>query len=632
MRLLIASLAVLAPLSLNAAQPPAHDSFKVAVYIPVQVVEKMKDPAWLDQSWSEISSQVKVDKVYIESYRSGVIADDSLLESVKAFFTAHGVQVAGGIAYVGAGDSGEGEAGQFVSMCYTDPKQRDYVKHIAELTARHFDEIILDDFFFNNTKHDSDIAAKGADTWPEFRLKLMDGVARDLVLGPARAVNPKVKVIIKFPNWYEHFQANGYDLDVEPKLFDGIYTGTETRDPVITDQHLQQYESYQIVRYFDNIAPGRNGGGWVDTYDTRYLDRYAEQLWDTILAKAPEMMLFQYSDLLKPVSVGDRAKWENLKTSFEATGLIGWHAASESKGPTSYATAAGYALNTVSAVAGKLGKPIGIASYKPYQSTGEDFLHNYLGMIGVPIDLHPEFPDDAGTVLLTESAKFDPQIVSKIDAHLRSGGRVIITSGLLKALEGKGLSQIADIRATGNVLKVNEYWGAFGAGGGASLGTTSDLLIPEIGFMTNDAWPVVRGTANGRGAPLLLMDHYSKGVLMVLTIPENPSDLYALPQPALTAIKRYLMTDFPVQMDAPAKVSLFAYDNNSFVVESYLDEPAQVHVQVRGSSLHLRNLATGEIVQGKAMVEPGSPRNSRAPRAEFRFDVAPHSFVAFAAE
>jgi hypothetical protein len=35
------------------------------------------------------------------------------------------------------------------------------VKHVAEVTARHFDEIILDDFFFNNTKRDSDIAAKG---------------------------------------------------------------------------------------------------------------------------------------------------------------------------------------------------------------------------------------------------------------------------------------------------------------------------------------------------------------------------------------------------------------------------------------------------------------------------------------
>src|SRR5437660_1246672 len=86
------------------------------------------------------------------------------------------------------------------------------------------------------------------------------GRSRELVLAPARAVNPKVKVIIKFPNWYEHFQANGYDLDKEPKMFDGIYTGTETRDPVITDQHLQQYDSYMLVRYFDNIAQDSNRG------------------------------------------------------------------------------------------------------------------------------------------------------------------------------------------------------------------------------------------------------------------------------------------------------------------------------------------------------------------------------------
>ncbi len=395
--------------TLIAAPAPDHDQFHVAVYIPVFVVQKMKDAAYLQKSWDDLSSQVKVDRVYIETYRSGTIADDANLEQVKAFFASHHVETAGGIAYVGRGDTAGADApddsgGQFVSMCYTDPKQREYVKHIAEITARHFDEIMLDDFFFNNTKYDSDIAAKGNLSWDAFRLKLMDGVSRDLVLGPARAVNPKVKIIIKFPNWYEHFQANGYDLDEEPKLFDGIYTGTETRDPVDTDQHLQQYESYEIVRYFDNIAPGRNGGGWVDTYDSRYIDRYAEQLWDTMLAKAPQMMLFQYSDLLRPAEMGNRQAWSNLPTTFTVAGLDKWHADTGTSAPITYATVAGYALSQVNAVLGKLGKPIGIASYKPYQSTGEDFLQNYLGMIGIPMEMYPSFPTEAHTVLLTEQA------------------------------------------------------------------------------------------------------------------------------------------------------------------------------------------------------------------------------------
>ncbi len=88
----------------------------------------------------------------------------------------------------------------------------------------------------------------------------MRKVSQDLVLGPAKAVNPKVRVIIKYPNWYEHFQGTGYDLEKQSQMFDGIYTGTETRDPVITDQLLQQYESYSIVRYFDNIRPVGSDG------------------------------------------------------------------------------------------------------------------------------------------------------------------------------------------------------------------------------------------------------------------------------------------------------------------------------------------------------------------------------------
>jgi len=623
-------------LSLQAAPPPEHDQFRVAVYIPIGVVEKMKDPAWLQKSWDDISSQVKVDKVYIETYRSGTFADDAAIESVKSFFIAHSVQVAGGIAYVGAGDtagSDEVSDGQFVSFSYTDPKQRQYVKRVAEFTARHFDEIMLDDFFFNNTKRDSDIAAKGNLSWDAFRLKLMDDVSRELVLGPARAVNPKVKIVIKFPNWYEHFQANGYDLDREPRLFDGIYTGTETRDSVITDQHLQQYESYMIVRYFDNVSPGHNGGGWVDTYDTRYIDRYAEQLWDTMLAKAPEIMLFQYSDLLRPAELGNRDGWGSFSTTFNVAELDKWHSESANAAPISYATAAGYSLSKVNAVAGKLGKPIGIASYKPYQSTGEDYLHNYLGMIGIPIDLHPEFPADSRTVLLTQQAKFDPALVAKIKTHLEKGGKVIITSGLLKELQVTGpnqITQIADIHPTGSVLSVNEYWGASGAGRGADLGKTSEVLVPEIAFLTNDAWPVVRGTANGRGAPLLLMDHYSKGILYVLTIPENPNDLYALPQQVLTSIKQYLLDGFPVSIDAPSRVSLFAYDNHSFVVESYLDNPATITISTTGVTTHLRNLATGQVTEGSPVAYPQAQRHTS--HTEFHISLAPHSFIAFAEE
>ncbi len=95
---------------------------------------------------------------------------------------------------------------------------------------------------------------------------------------------------------------------------------------------------------------------------------------------------------------------------------------------------------------GKLGKPMGIAGYRPYHAVGEDYLHNFLGMIGIPVDLSPVFPKAAPVGLLTEAAKSDPRIVEEMKAQLTAGKTVVMTSGLLQALEGKGIEDIVGLR------------------------------------------------------------------------------------------------------------------------------------------------------------------------------------------
>jgi hypothetical protein len=610
-----------------------YTNFAVSIYIPVGVVQSFEDPEKLASDWNRIHSQLKVDKVYIEVQRDRRLASDELLERVKKFFVDHGVQVAGGMA-LSDGSIG----GQFKSFCYTDPQDRAFIKSAAELAARHFDEIIQDDFFFVTTKNDSDIAAKGTNTWTQFRLGLMDDAAENLIIKPARAVNPKVKLVIKFPNWYEHFQGSGFDLDREPKLFDGIYTGTETRDPVMTDQHLQQYESYQIIRYFENIAPDRNGGGWVDTFSIRYVDRYPEQLWNTVFAKAREMTLFEWSAMSRPIPVGERAAWETLPTSFDYHRMLAEFKTNHAVGlpePT-IARVAGYSLEQADAFLGQLGNPIGIASYKPYQSSGEDFLHNYLGNIGMPIDLHPEFPTNANLVLLTECAKFDPEIVAKIKNQLRAGKSVVITSGLLRALQGRGIEEIIEARCNGRSVIAHKYSGGFGAGNLSTIDgeTNADVLFPQIDFLTNDAWSLVRAEANGNGFPLLLMDRYSKGILYVWTMPENFNDLYALPPQVVTTIKSYLMRGFPVRVDGPGQVALFAYDNNTFIVESYLPAETGVQISVAGTATKLKNLVTGETISGT--LPPSTRRNWQNNPAEervsFTTKLLPHSYAVFGVE
>jgi len=616
LRLLVLSAALVPFTSTIATAVDSQKSFETVVYVPVAGTVKMKDRQWLESSWAAISGQVHVDKVYIETYRSRVQAEDQVLEDVKKFFIQHGVKVAGAICY------SDSDNGQFVSFTYTKPADRDYVKQVAEFTARHFDEIILDDFFFANTKTPSDIAAKGEQSWTEFRVKTMNQVSRDLVVGPARAVNPKVKITIKFPNWYEHFQGNGYDLDQQPKIFDGIYAGTETRDPVITDQNLQQYEGYAIARYFENIAPGRMGGGWVDTYDIRYLDRYSEQLWLTVFAKAHEMTLFNYLDLLGEPKPGDRP-WQDQRTNLE------WKRIEDrGKGKPTFASVAGDALDQVKPFIDRLGKPIGIASYRPAHATGEDFLHNFFGMIGIPIELYPSFPKDAGVILITESAKSDPAVVANVKASLEAGKTVIVTSGLVRALRGKGMDDLVELRMTEMQEPVTSFIGAFGPGAGTSLGSASSpILFPQIRFLTNDAWPVIRGIADNNAFPILLMNEYGKGKLFVLTIPANFTDLYEMPEPTLNAIRSYVMGDFPVRLEAPAKVSLFAYDNGSFIVESFRDEPAAVTLLVaQGSSV--TNLASGERLTEARGGQARQDANARHGSA-FKVEVQPHSYMVF---
>ncbi|HEU4484716.1 MAG TPA: hypothetical protein VFR96_04440 [Povalibacter sp.] len=614
---------VFAMLMLVAALPaPAYDNFKVAVYCRAYEVKEMADPAWLEARWQELSSQVHVDKVYLESHRDLLIVDDATLEAAKAFFARHGVKTAGGITFT------INERNRFETFSYADPEHRRKVREIIEHTARHFDEIVLDDFFFTSAKSQFDIDAKGSRNWTQYRLQLMTDAAQTLIVEPARKINPRVKVIIKYPNWYEHFQSLGFDLEHGPQIFAGIYTGTETRDAQVSSQHLQPYLSYSIMRYFANVAPGRNGGGWVDTGGARYYDRYAEQLWLTLFARAaPEITLFDIRQMHYPLDDKHRAPWQNGGTSFNYAALANPAKGSNSKAAagTSYARVAGVSFEAVDGVLSALGRPIGLQSYRPFNSTGEDFLETYLGMIGIPVEMVTRFPADERNVLLTAHAAADPGIVAKIEASVRSGNHVIITSGLLKALQSRGLDHIAEIEDTGRVALARTFRTGF------ATVTEGDkaILIPQVGYRTNDSWELVSALDGDNGWPVLHDADYGKGQLQVLTVPENFADLYHYPQAALDEIRRVVTSNLPVRLEAPAKVSLFVYDNDTFVVHNFRDEAVEVRA-VMNSGTAIEDVGTHAKIALADRAGNGIAGKLNVPATRVAsFDLQPHSFRVF---
>jgi len=564
----------------------SYRNFDAAIYCTVHDVQRMRDSDWLEKSFTMLQNHIKIDKVYLETFRDMILADKELVLELQDFFASRGVKTSGGIATVLR------ERDLFRTFCYSNPEHLEKVKEIVGYTAGLFDEVILDDFFFTSCKCELCVKAKGNKSWTAYRLELMEKAAKDIVIKTAKEANPNVNLIIKYPNWYDHYQYVGYNLEAEPKLFDMLYTGTETRDPEYTHQHLQQYHSYAIMRYLENVKPGKNGGGWIDPFARRYLDRYAEQIRLTLFAKAKEVTLFCYGVLVESI------KQEN----------------GSSKPASTVAPVAGNVFEKTDSFLHKLGQPYGIPSYKPYHSSGEDYLHNYIGMLGIPIDIMPEFPYESSTILLTESAKFDEKIVGKIRDQLIKGKTVVITSGLLKALQGRGIEDIVEVEYTDRKALVNRF-----ARFTDVYHSDTDILIPQIKYATNDSWVIITCLDKGNGYPLLLQARYANGMLYILTIPDNFGDLYHLPKETLTQVKQVLMKDFKVYLESPSKICLFTYDNNAFIVESFLPNLSRCNIIISKKHAKLHDLVSDKESKGL----------ERDDKTVFQTLIRPHSYQVF---
>ena len=589
-------LVVIVLLTASNMQAGKFKNFKVSSYIRAQDVARMEDDKFLQSTWETVSSQVDLDKIYLETHRDAFTVPEKTLLKVKKFFLSKGLEIGGGITFT------RSEPTDFETYSYAREEERQQVKQISEFTAKYFDDFILDDFFFIDLKNDDEIAAKGSKSWTEYRLKLMADAGRELVMKPAKAVNPKVKVIIKYPNWYDHFHGLGFNLEEEPTYFDGIWTGTETRDPG-SAQHLQNYLSYNIVRFFDNIAPGRNGGGWVDAGGIHMsMDRYAEQLHLTMLSKTPEIILWNYMQLYEvKITPNMRAAWQSAGgNSFRYDEMVApFTKNGKTITPTTMARFANVTLHETDKLIGFLGKPVGLVSYKPYHSSGEDFLQNYLGMIGLPMDMHPQWVNGKQQILLTQQAAKDPKIVEKIKQQLKNGGDVIITTGLLKAIKDQ-LADVCELYCSDLKAIVNDF--------GWAGKSEREFIIPQVKYFTNDAWEVISAgrPLNGgvSGYPILLRDTYSKGILFVLTIPDDFGNLYDYPAPALNIIRKAMSKDVGAYIEGPSKVALFPYDNKTLVVENFNDNPVSLRVVVNAKVNSLRNLLTDEQLKPAEKTQP----------------------------
>ncbi len=345
-----------------------------------------------------------VTHVFIESFRSNYTAERAALEHAKARFKAEGFDVSGCVTTTNVGKR---STGWNVISCYTNKRTQEHLQQIFEYTASMFDEIMIDDFLFTDCECDECKAARGSRSWADYRCDLMVKMSRDRILVPARAVNPNVKIIIKYPQWYDQFHNRGYEVLRETADYDRIWVGTETRD--YDNQRWGgkvQYEGYYIMRWLGEIGGPKTGGGWFDPYGTTE-NTYLEQARQTVLADAKEMLLFCYGSLLQDTGPANVEKLrDEIPGLFKLAELV-------------------------------RNKPIrGIIAPKPPNSDAydEQYVFDFVGMLGLPLVPTATINPDAEAAFFSVHALKDPAFADKLDKMLAANKPVLITDGLAKRL------------------------------------------------------------------------------------------------------------------------------------------------------------------------------------------------------
>lgn len=541
-----------------------------------------------------------MDKVYLETHRALVDIPKEKMLAAKKLFEKNGFEVSGGITTtVKVGEKPKPSI--FDCFCFSDPAHRERFYQIVRDTAELFDEIILDDYFFSSCRCNLCIEQKGDRTWEEFKLDQFAEVSREIV-ALAKSVNPKCNFIIKYPNWYESYQTTGYNPGVQKDIFDMIYTGTETRNSNFNHQHLQRYMSYSLLRYLENVAPGRNGGGWIDLGGSSAdKNMWLEQANLTLFAGAKELMLFNFESVTRGDSLPPL----------------------------------GTDLKRIDALLDQAGTPTGISAYEPYDSDGEDQLLTYIGMCGIPFEPKPDFDFDAQVLFLAENAAYDPEVVEKLKKYVAAGGRAVITSGFLKATWERGIRDMTSLIPTGRRVRGTKYQIDYLNIYDGSIHEAEEPATFEVFTAKNNAtWCDVLLHVNDFCTPVLTQDFYGDGLLNTLIVPDNFGDLYRIPGGIWAFMAKVFSRGRKVFLGTKPKASLFEYDNGVFAVYNYhkYNTPIELTL-IDDEYIGFEDLETGVRTEAPHHVNPlprriGDSATFRPEPLErvFRLQIAPGEF------
>jgi hypothetical protein len=531
---------------------------------------------------------LRVSKIYLENAR-GEPATVATLREIAADLKARGFEVSG--AVVPAGDRGP--------LCYNDPKDMAMLEGRVRVLAQAFDEIIVDDWLFTTCTCAKCLAGRGDESWADYRSRLVAEQSKKHLIDIAKQVRPEVRVIIKYPNWYEGHRQHGYDVARQSPQFDGVSVGIETRQRATHDQHIPIYSGYVFQQWIGGDAGPKWRSAWLDNYEMQGADNdYVAEVWQAVLARTPEIIFWCAGGLHPPApSASNYPHLVELMPDFDRlAGIL--------EGPAR-----------------------GIPLHLPLGSTGEYNIFGYLGMIGLPMAPQTTFPIDTKTAVFTQHSLRDPKLAAELLARVRAGKEVFLTWPLLQNLRESELGRAFNVIGEGGTVASTTFRVRENLWDSKPVDATRSFAFPKIQLST---WPYVREVALAREDAdfgVLLKTPYLEGEVDVLNLPDNSYDLLRLPAAVLNAIRRCFFEELGVRLVGPGGVALYPFGVRQYVLYNMNDGAAKVGLRLPAVNparvwkerMHDKSLTVADIEEGEG---PSARREAEVALTLLPFEIA----------
>ena len=538
-----------------------QNDLQFGVYITAQAVNSLLSSEAGRREAVSLLRCNGITKAYVEVYRSGLVVDQQLLEKVRDYFLKNDIQVAGGIATVPGKNFGVHQEGPLGWFNWQNEKTQQDLEKVVRMGAKVFDTFIVDDFFCTADTSAESRAAKGTRSWSQYRRDLLVDLAEKIIIKPAKEVNPNIKVIIKYPQWYDRFHLFGYDVAREPKLFDKVWVGTETRGQY-TQRYgfVQPYEGFVNFRWISSIAGNKIGGAWFDHGDCDAND-FIEQAYQTVLAGAKEIILFSYFNFVNG-HPGHHLLRMNVEKLADLAKVV--------------------AENPVT----------GVSAYKPANSDagGDLYIMDFIGMLGVPLVPVSEYPVNAQVLFLPTQAAVDSDVFAKIQHSMQQNATIIFTAGFLAtAKDGKKLAEIAGLNWP---IRVSPMRTPLALEAKLKTTNTNVLLSVKVGsgkipFLTKKDNVFVLNTHTFSQADF-------DAVGEVLLCPRQ-LQLLEISQSWANKIRQVFNARLGLKLDAPTRVTLQPLGQSGWFIQNYNQK--ETNINFSASDLgHVFNGFTGEEI------------------------------------